>query len=82
MLVMVCDNSGGPFVVITVVLIVNKIYTQDSHIASARTLLSYYIKAKDKKMDKEAEELDVEISKGEILLLFAIRLATVTFCVT
>ena len=44
-----------------------RIYTRDGHFASARTSLSFYIKAKGKKMDKEAEELDVEITEGEKL---------------
>ena len=44
-----------------------RIYTRDGHFASARTSLSLYIKAKGKKMDKEAEELDVEITEGERL---------------
>lgn len=44
-----------------------RIYTRDGHFASARTSLSFYIKAKGKKMDKEAEELDVEITQGESL---------------
>ena len=44
-----------------------RIYTRDGHFASARTSLSLYIKAKGKKMDKEAEELDLEITQGERL---------------
>ena len=44
-----------------------RIYTRDGHFASARTSLSFYIKAKGKKMDKDAEELDVEITEGERL---------------
>lgn len=44
-----------------------RIYTRDGHFASARTSLAFYIKAKGKKMDKEAEELDMEISEGETL---------------
>jgi DnaJ homolog subfamily C member 3 len=43
------------------------IYTPDGHFASARTSLSIYIKAKGKKFDKVAEELDVEITEGERL---------------
>ena len=44
-----------------------RIYTRDGHFTSARTSLAFYIKAKGKKMDKEAEELDVEITEGETL---------------
>jgi hypothetical protein len=42
-----------------------RIYTRGGHFASAILSLSFYIKAKGKKLDKEAEELDVEIMEGE-----------------
>ena len=42
-----------------------RIYIKDGHFASARASLSFYIKAKG--MDKEAEELNVEITEGERL---------------
>jgi hypothetical protein len=44
-----------------------RIHIRDGHFASARTSLSFYIKAKGNKMDKEAEELDMEITEGERL---------------
>src|SRR5271168_563725 len=44
-----------------------RIYTRDGHSTAARTSLSSYIKAKGKKMDKEAEELDLEIKEGQRL---------------
>lgn len=42
-----------------------RIYTRDGHFPQARVSLAQYIKAKGKTKDRDAEELDADMTEGE-----------------